>query len=283
VIEDCSHAHGAVYRGKAVGTWGAVGCFSLNASKAVDGGEGGVAITDDPRIFDHMLILGHFGRIHKGQAAATFNFGDMSLGTKYRPHYCAMQLAHASVKRLPQLNARCAKAWNWLCEELRDVPGIRATTTLPSAVRGGHQSFVLVYEGAEMGGATRDEFVKAVRKEGAPLTADRYSQINYTYGMLHQAPLFTSVDRRKLGGCYYDPTRPWEEQCRRVRLPHSERLSQQLVSLPRLDTANERYVRSCGRAIKKVLQVMMSRRSASIASATVLEAPARAMARELDA
>ncbi|HEY3245261.1 MAG TPA: aminotransferase class I/II-fold pyridoxal phosphate-dependent enzyme, partial [Phycisphaerae bacterium] len=70
VVEDCSHAHGAVYKGKSVGTWGAVGCFSLNASKAVDGGEGGVAITDDPRIFDHMLILGHFGRIHKGQAAA---------------------------------------------------------------------------------------------------------------------------------------------------------------------------------------------------------------------
>jgi dTDP-4-amino-4,6-dideoxygalactose transaminase len=82
VIEDCWHAHGAVYKGKSVGTWGDIGCFSLNCGKAVDAGEGGVAVTDDPVLFDHMLLLGHFGRIQNGQTARTFKVGDMSLGLK---------------------------------------------------------------------------------------------------------------------------------------------------------------------------------------------------------
>lgn len=158
-----------------------------------------------------------------------------------------------SLKRLPKLNDRCARAWDRLCDELRGVPGIRAIETLPGAVRGGYLAFVLAYEGKELGGPSREEFVAAVRAEGVPLTADRYSQINYTYGMLHKAPLFTTLHRPGLGGGCYDPTRPWEETLQRVHLPVSERLTQQLVSLPRLDTASRRYVRGCGRAIKKVL------------------------------
>ena len=253
VVEDSSHAHGAVYKGKAVGAWGQVGCFSLNASKAVDGGEAGVAVTDDPELFDRMLVFGHFGRVARGQAANTFDMGDMSLGHKFRPHQCAMHLAYGSLGRLSRLNKRCTRAWRTLCEQIEDVPGIRAPEILPGALRGGYLSFVLVYEGAQQGGLSREDFVKAVRKEGAPLAVDRYSQVNYTYGMLHKAPLFTTLDRSTLGGLCCDPTRPWDEIAKEVSLPVSEKLCRQLVSLPRLDSASQRYVRACGRAIRKVL------------------------------
>jgi perosamine synthetase len=261
VIEDCSHAHGAVYKGKAVGTWGAVGCFSLNCGKGVDAGEGGVAITDDPVLFDRMLVLGHFGRIQNGQAARTFNIGDMSLGMKYRPHTAAIHLALASLKRVDQLNVHCEESFRWLCEEIQGIRGLRPQATLPDAVRGGYMSYVLVYEGEQLGGPARDQFVEAVRQLGAPISADRYSQINYTYGMLHQAPLFTTLDRRALGGGCYDPTRPWEENLSRVSLPVCERVSQQLISFPRLDQASEKFVRACGRALRQAMMTMVTRRT----------------------
>lgn len=257
VVEDCSHAHGAVYKGKAVGTWGDVGCFSLNASKAVDAGEGGVAITDNPVLYDRMLALGHFGRIKRGYAADTFDFGDMSLGYKYRPHQCAMHLAVPSLARLPRLNRRCTAAWASLCDGLGDAPGVRPPLTLPGAERGGFQAFVLVYEGERQGGLSREQFVKAARKEGVPIVVDRYATNNFTYGMLHRAPLFSEVDRPALGGCCHDPTRPWSEIDRDVRLPVSERLCHQLVSMPRLDAAPPGYARACGRAIRKVLLATM--------------------------
>ena len=123
-----------------------------------------------------------------------------------------------------------------------------------------------------MGGPSREDFVKAVRKEGAPLTADRYAKINYTYGMLHKAPLFTQLDRRALGGACYDPTRPWEENLSTVTLPVCERLTEQLISFPRLDTASQSYVRGCGRAIKKVAHAM------GIREATTTSAPDRVQA-----
>ena len=61
LIEDCSHAHGARYRDRPVGSWGDIGCFSLQGPKAVSGGEAGIAVTNDPVLFDHMLVLGHYG------------------------------------------------------------------------------------------------------------------------------------------------------------------------------------------------------------------------------
>lgn len=257
VIEDCSHAHGAVYKGKSVGSWGAIGCFSLNSGKAVDAGEGGVAVTDDPVLFDRMLLLGHFGRIKNGQAAQTFNVGDMSLGLKYRPHTAAIHLAMASLPRLAELNARCEESWRILCEETRGVDGIRPQLTLPRGTRGGYMAHVFVYEGQELGGPPREEFVEAVRGRGVPLSADRYCQINYTYGMLHQAPLFTSLDRRALGGVCCDPTRPWQDIATRVSLPVCERVSQQLVSFPRLDQISPQSVRRFGQTLRKVLTTVV--------------------------
>ena len=247
-----------VYRGRAVGSIGAIGCFSLNSSKAVDGGEAGVAVTDDPVLFDHMLLLGHFGRLQSGQAARTFDLGDMSLGLKYRPNTLGVFLALSSLNRLSELNDNCDRVWTGVCEELDGAPGLRPIELLPGAQRGGYYSFVFAYEGAEMGGPSREEFVKAARAEGVPLSADRYSQINYTYGMLHQAPIFTTFDRTKIGGGCYDATRPWSENIQTKPLPVCERIGHQLVSLPPIfRTADDTFVHTCGRALRKVLLALV--------------------------
>jgi len=48
VVEDCAEAHGAMYRGRKVGTFGDAGCFSFCQNKTfTTGGEGGAVITDD--------------------------------------------------------------------------------------------------------------------------------------------------------------------------------------------------------------------------------------------
>jgi len=47
VIEDCSQPHLALYKGKYVGTLGDTGCFSLQQSKHMTTGAGGVTITNN--------------------------------------------------------------------------------------------------------------------------------------------------------------------------------------------------------------------------------------------
>jgi len=59
VVEDSAQAHGAIYKGKKVGTIGDVGCFSFQATKSMCTGEGGMLITDELGIYERAMLLGH--------------------------------------------------------------------------------------------------------------------------------------------------------------------------------------------------------------------------------
>jgi perosamine synthetase len=266
VIEDCSHAHGATYRGKPVGSWGHVGCFSLQGSKTVEGGEAGVATTDDPMLIDRMLLLGHNHLLgHGSQKANTFaDFPDVSLGVKYRPHTAAMYLAYASLRRLPARNARAARVWEWLCDELEGTPGVRPIPTVEGGTRGGYYSYILEYQGEDFGGPPTEVFVEALAAEGAPAQLDQYRD-----GLLHHNPVFATLDRSRLGGGCWDPTRPWQENVVKVDLPVTERIARRLVRFPIvMQDYPEATVRECGRAVKKVLRALIPESSGVSAPAT---------------
>ena len=63
VIEDASQATGAQYKGRRVGGFGRVGCFSLYANKIVTSGEGGMIVTRDAGLADRMLAIRNFGQL----------------------------------------------------------------------------------------------------------------------------------------------------------------------------------------------------------------------------
>src|SRR5262249_18055226 len=61
LIEDAAQAPGARYRDRPVGTLGLAGCFSLQSSKSVACGEGGLLITDDEALFRRAHAARMFG------------------------------------------------------------------------------------------------------------------------------------------------------------------------------------------------------------------------------
>ena len=63
IIEDCAHAHGATYKGRPCGSIGQVGAWSLQGSKPVSGGEGGMVATDDVDIFERACLIGQVNRV----------------------------------------------------------------------------------------------------------------------------------------------------------------------------------------------------------------------------
>jgi dTDP-4-amino-4,6-dideoxygalactose transaminase len=66
LIEDASHAHGAEYRGKKVGTLGKVGCFSCGVVKNLNAlGDAGFAVTDDPEVAHRLNFLRVHGQVKK--------------------------------------------------------------------------------------------------------------------------------------------------------------------------------------------------------------------------
>lgn len=62
VIEDCAQAHGALYKGKKVGTFGDIGCFSFYPTKNLGGiGDGGMVVTNKVKIAETVLSLRMYG------------------------------------------------------------------------------------------------------------------------------------------------------------------------------------------------------------------------------
>jgi perosamine synthetase len=228
VIEDCSHAHGALYDGTPVGSWGDVGCFSLHASKPVAAGEGGVAVTDDPVLFDRMLLLGHVGRLRNGQAADTFAREDVDLGVKYRPHAFAVHLARSQLQRLSRENARREMLWSHIVDELGARKPLAPVETLPKAKRGGFYRFVVEFTGNDRERATASDVAKLAQSWGVPVELDSCGQ-----RLLHQSWVFTSLDRRKLGGGCFDATRPWSENIPDATLAVAECVGPRLLAFHR--------------------------------------------------
>ncbi len=61
VVEDAAEAHGAEYKGKKVGSFGDINCFSFFANKIITTGEGGMCLTDDDELAEKMRILRDHG------------------------------------------------------------------------------------------------------------------------------------------------------------------------------------------------------------------------------
>jgi perosamine synthetase len=254
LIEDCSHAPGASYAGRPVGSWGDIGCFSLQGAKAVSGGECGVATTDDPVLYDRMLALGHNGRTGRQQKADTFEeLDNISFGLKYRPHVYGIQLALGGLERLPRLNELRRRNYAILEEELRGCPGIQLAGTYPEAERGGFLNYILTFNSEHCGNWSREAFVQAAKAEGVPLNVDRYTQFGQRWGLLPDAPLFQSTDVSELGGVMGLALENYRKNPA-PELPITRKVLGRLVSLPGFADVPEDYVRDCGRGLRKVAE-----------------------------
>jgi perosamine synthetase len=251
LIEDCSHAHGASYRNRHVGSWGDIGCFSLQGPKAVSGGEAGIAVTDNPVLFDRMLALGHYGRLKAGQAKNTFDTDYLSLGVKYRPHLYAILLATGSLSRLPELNRRRQRNYDILCEELAGCEAVQPIKTLPEAVRGGFLEFIVRYSPEKAGNWKSSEFLQAAQAEGVPISKERYARLGKNKRMLSETPIFTTLDSSVLGG-NLEASRVQDHSQKQSDLPVVRSLAGGLMTLPPFTKVSERFVRECAAALRKV-------------------------------
>jgi perosamine synthetase len=243
LIEDCSHAHGARYQDRHVGTWGNVGCFSLQGSKPVSGGEAGIAVTADAGLYDRMLALGHFPRPLSDQQAATFNIGELSLGFKYRAHLYAATLALGGLKRLDELNQRRRRNYEILSAELSGCEALETIPETPGGERGGFYRFPLKYHAEHAGGRDRQSFVQAANLKGIPIGVDPYPP-------LHREPLFakrlwaeSDVFGRLHGSEILQPP---------GSLPVTERTWSELISLAPLTKLSEGSVRRCARVLREI-------------------------------
>jgi len=170
VVEDCSHAHGARYKGKFVGTLGEVGCFSLQASKAIVAGEGGILVTNNQRYYQRAMIPGH----HDARLSLELTLDDLKPFAntggywKYRIPPVAAAIATQQLQRLDTLNAARQANFDRLQGQLsKSVPFIAWPKLQPKSARGWYGTPAWYeYDHRKV---SRDLFMEACRAEGVNL------------------------------------------------------------------------------------------------------------------
>jgi perosamine synthetase len=166
VIEDCAQAHGATYKGKKVGSWGDFGCFSIQASKNLIGGEGGIFVFDDDSLFDEVVLWGShpIRQFMELQDRPLGKYID-SLNPNFRMHPVSAAIANVQLKHLDTWVAQRQKNLEYLNRQLADIPGIKPTYIAPNCTHAVHM-IPLTYNASELNNVSLDTFQNALALEG---------------------------------------------------------------------------------------------------------------------
>jgi 8-amino-3,8-dideoxy-alpha-D-manno-octulosonate transaminase len=122
VLEDTAQAAGASLEGKALGTFGACGTFSLDAVKTITTGEGGMVVTDDEALYQNMSEYSDHGHDHKPVGRG--NEGRRFIGMNFRMMELQGALGLVQLGKLPAMVARMRSIKSALKEALARVPGL---------------------------------------------------------------------------------------------------------------------------------------------------------------
>jgi dTDP-4-amino-4,6-dideoxygalactose transaminase len=163
VIEDCAHAHGAKWKGKGAGSLGHAGAFSLQTSKLLTAGEGGVATTSDDEIAERVETYTNCGR-----ASRADRFGHRLLGFNYRLTEFQAAVLLGQLEKLPGQTALRARRAERLSKGLAAIPGLSLLRPDPRQTTQAFYHYVFKYDAAAFRGASRDRFVAALEAEGIP-------------------------------------------------------------------------------------------------------------------
>lgn len=180
VVEDSAQAIGARYRGRAAGTLGQSGCFSLQSSKSVACGEGGLLVTDDEAVYRRAHSARMFGEDSRPEDEAGYDlthaldgnraYDSAAVGWNYRTTELAAAVARVQLRRLPEWNARALENAGLLTRRLRELPGV-TPPAVPEDREPAFHKYRVQLDATRLGldappVAVRDAMLRALRAEG---------------------------------------------------------------------------------------------------------------------
>ncbi|MBC8202129.1 MAG: DegT/DnrJ/EryC1/StrS family aminotransferase [Planctomycetes bacterium] len=180
ILEDASHAHGATYKGRPIGSLGDVSVFSMQGNKLCPSGEGGILLCDDEEMYEAAIRLGHYERLLNLESNNKF-FAATGFGFKFRMAPMAAALALSQLQKMDERNTKRNHNCNYLSEKLEGL-GFETFLSTDDAQRV-YFEFLIRYNGEKTGLPITD-LANALQAEGALVSAPRYP-------LLHQQPVFT--------------------------------------------------------------------------------------------
>jgi dTDP-4-amino-4,6-dideoxygalactose transaminase len=123
IIEDGCQAAGAAYKGRKVGSFGRSAAFSFNIFKTITAGDGGIFVTDDPRLKEMAFAVHDQGFLAAGGGLAIG--GDSILGLNFRMNELTAAVARAQLGKLDRITATLRAKKDRLKQALGALGGCR--------------------------------------------------------------------------------------------------------------------------------------------------------------
>lgn len=127
LIEDCSHSFGATYKKRKVGTFGDISIVSMQASKMLSAGEGGLLMTNNDIYYQRASLVGHYrGRSEEEITDERLaKYGNTGMGLKFRIHPIAAVIAYNELLDLDKKIEMRKRLLGKLSQALENVKGIK--------------------------------------------------------------------------------------------------------------------------------------------------------------
>jgi len=175
VIEDACQAHLAEWRGRKLGSLGATGCFSFQASKNLNSGEGGAILTNDSELAQKCYA---FHNNCRGRAVTGYDFrymGERGNNVRMTEFQAAMLLAQMT--RVEEQSKVREQNAQYLTKMLSEIPGIYPAKMYEGCTRNAYHLYMFRYDPAQFAGLSRAKFMQAMGREGIPCSGG-YSPLN---------------------------------------------------------------------------------------------------------
>ncbi|MGZ9163717.1 MAG: DegT/DnrJ/EryC1/StrS family aminotransferase [Anaerolineales bacterium] len=184
LVEDCAHAHGSEWKGQKVGSMGACGTFSFQASKLMTAGEGGIIVTKNADLEVRLRSIHDCGRM-----PGEWFYSHFINGSNYRLSEWQGAVLSEQLKRLDGQAAQRTMNAAYLDRELAKIEGIRPQKRDPRVTRNGNYCYIFHYDPKAFHGLKAEKFIEAFNAEGIPTQA--------SYPSLRKLAVFQNGEYRK--------------------------------------------------------------------------------------
>jgi len=172
VVEDACQAHLGEWRHRKLGTLGDLGCFSFQASKNLNSGEGGAILGSNQQLMERCEIFHNNGR---GLTSGAFGYEHNGCNLRLSEFQAALLLEQ--LKRLEEQSRMREQNAKYLTVQLREIPGIAPARMYDGCTRNAYHLYMFRYDREPFAGLPRARFLEALKAEGIPC-AGGYTPLN---------------------------------------------------------------------------------------------------------
>ena len=175
VIEDACQAHLAEWREQKVGTWGDAGCFSFQASKNLNCGEGGAILTNNDELADRCYAFHNNSNARRSTRRNMTDSGSRAANLRLTEFQAGLVLSQMTrVEEQSRIREENAK---YLTSLFKEIPGIHPAAIYEGCTQNAYHLYMFRYRREEFGNLERTKFLQALGAEGIPCSSG-YSPLN---------------------------------------------------------------------------------------------------------